>query len=290
MCTTPFCPLMPIMPRDRFHHTTVGKDEASASAWCFSSTFFLYFAFGHNCGLICLVIQQLVFFRVVISSSLCLLVPMQEKNQHIVYRVPDMELFPFDCPGRPQSHYSFIYYNIYPWIQFSFCKLIPSSARPAALCILSCNLSTCPFSLTCFHLPVSRHPICTITLPSSLSFLFDPLYSTPFVSAGSVILICADGWAITHNYIHPWSDDCALSLSWCLSRDTQNAPWTIQNQRGTQASTVKETLTRWRRSWFPGKVWGVLRDKSVTTLPPEVKMFECSSHYISWNPFSISKC
>lgn len=155
-----------------------------------------------------------------------------------------MDLFPFGCPGRPQRHYSFIYNNIYSWIQFSFCKLIPSSARPAALCILSCNLSTCPLFPSRFHLPASRHPIHTITLPPSLSFLFDLLYSTPLLSAGSVILICADEWAITHNYIHPWSDDCALSLSWCH----------MLPRMPPEQYRTREALRRpqWRRHWPDG--------------------------------------
>lgn len=178
----------------------------------------------------------------------------------------------------PQRHFSFVYGSIYPRPEFSLLTLLSLWLHPLWLS---------SYSLMCVQLPVTQ-PAPFPSLPLCLSYLTH-YYSTPPVLAGSVILISSDEWAIAHGCIHLWTDDCTLSLSCCLSCDAQNAPWITQNQRGTRASTVKETVT-WRmetpgwtrRSWSSVKAWGALRDKSVVTLPPEVKICKYTSYEYQW--------
>lgn len=89
------------------------------------------------------------------------------------------------------------------------CWRVHPSVFPAALCILAHLAASSPRLLfvSDIHPPSWIRPPPTLSChPSpahpSFPFLFGPLSSPPFPSAGSMILISR-----THSSIHPWTDD-----------------------------------------------------------------------------------
>lgn len=115
-----------------------------------------------------------VWFFLELSSlflSLCH-AAFQEKNQHIVYRVPDIDLFPPDCPGRATEtlflclgwHLSqdiVISPHAHPFLGLTSCSVHPWLHQP----LIPWHVSTLLLLVT--------QPVPLLSLP--LCFLFDPL-------------------------------------------------------------------------------------------------------------------
>lgn len=236
-----------------------------------------------------------MFFRVVIFPSLCHLVLLSCRRRtntlcivcrtwtffHLTVQVDRRDTIPlFPITFIPGYNCLSASWSLPPLDQLLYAALVATS--PPVLFFLQM------FPPSCFPSPNPYH-----YSPSLFVFPIWPVLDSSPLSWICDIDLC---WWVGYNtQLHPTLVWWLRTFALLVSHVTQNAAWTIQNQRGTQASTVKETLTRWRRrmrrrSWFPGKVWGVLRDKSVTTLPPEVKICKRRSHFVRWNPFSISNC
>lgn len=175
-------------------HTTVSS--SLRKALCISMMFFSR-SFTSSLLIYQLWVFLCVFFFLELSS---LFLPLchatfQQKNQHTVYRVPDINLFPPDCPGRSDTFpllttafvpgYSFLSSSP-PWLDLLRCTALIASSLNVLLFV-----DMCPPS--CFLSPNPYHY--SPSIPLCLSYL-TRYYPTPLVSAGSVILISFDVWAV----------------------------------------------------------------------------------------------